>query len=297
MRLLNHLLYYGFIIPISLLPFRLLYIVSDGLFILFYRIVGYRKTVVVTNLKNSFPEKSEQEIKELTEQFYRHFCDLVLESLKVFTISEKEAKERMTFKNPEVINRHMDENKSVMLAGGHLNNWELFAVVVASVMKHKAVAIYKPLTSAYFDERMKATRGKFGLHMVSTKKVNEYFQAEASNLTATIFGIDQSPSNPSKCYWTTFLHQDTGVLFGCEKYAKEYNHAVVYGRINKEKRGYYNFEFLDVTSEPRQTASGEIMETITRLLEKDIIKAPQFWLWTHKRWKHKRPVELLQPAL
>jgi Kdo2-lipid IVA lauroyltransferase/acyltransferase len=296
MRLLNHLLYYGFIIPISLLPFPVLYIVSDGLFVLFYYVVGYRKEVVVTNLKNSFPEKTEKQIEEITKKFYQHFCDLVLESLKVFTISEKSAKERMIFKNPEVINNYVDKNRSVLLAGGHMNNWELFAVVVASVMEHKAVAIYKPLSSAYFDERMKSTRGKFGLKMLSTKKVNEYFQSETQNLTATIFGIDQSPPFPDKCYWTNFLNQDTGVLFGCEKYAKEYNHAVVYGRINKERRGFYSFEFLDVTDKPQETAHGEIMEMVTRQLEKDIINAPQFWLWTHKRWKHKRPANYAPPT-
>lgn len=235
-------------------------------------------------------------MEDLSEQFYRHFCDLILESLKVFTISEKEAKARMTFKNPEVINRYVNENRSVILAGGHMNNWELFAVVVASVMKHRAVAIYKPLSSEYFDERMKTTRGKFGLQMISTKKVKEFFETKSTNLTATIFGVDQSPPFPDRCYWTTFLNQDTGVLFGCEKYAKEFNLPVVYGRINKERRGYYNFEFLDITSEPRQTALGDIMENLTRQLEKDIIKAPQYWLWTHKRWKHKRPVELIQPA-
>ncbi|MFM8758980.1 MAG: lysophospholipid acyltransferase family protein [Methylophilaceae bacterium] len=291
MRLLNHLLYYGFIIPISLLPFRALYVLSDGLYLILFRGIGYRKQVVQQNLRNSFPEKSNEEIDELTRLFYKHFCDLILESLKVFTISQQQANERMLFKNPEVINKYASENRNVMLAGGHMNNWELFAVAVAGLIKHKAVALYKPLTSQYFDQRMRESRGKFGLQMVSTKNAKEYFETPSTQPTATIFGVDQSPPNPSKCYWTTFLNQDTGVLFGCEKFAKEYNHAVVYGRINKEKRGYYSFEFIDISAIPQQTAHGEIMEAITRLLEKDIMRAPQYWLWTHKRWKHKRSAE------
>ncbi|MBS1553827.1 MAG: lysophospholipid acyltransferase family protein [Bacteroidetes bacterium] len=291
MRLLNHLLYYGIIIPISLLPFRALYVLSDGLYLILFKGIGYRKQVVQQNLRNSFPDKSTEEINELTRLFYGHFCDLILESLKVFTISQKQANERMLFKNPEVINKYASENRNVMLAGGHMNNWELFAVAVAGLIEHKAVALYKPLTSQYFDQRMRESRGKFGLQMVSTKNAKEYFETPSTQPTATIFGVDQSPPNPSKCYWTTFLNQDTGVLFGCEKFAKEYNHAVVYGRINKEKRGYYSFEFIDISATTQQSAHGEIMEAVTRLLEKDIMRAPQYWLWTHKRWKHKRPAE------
>ena len=289
MRALNYLLYYGFIIPLSLLPFRVLYIISDGLYFLFYYVIRYRKEVVVTNIKNSFPTKTDEEIEFITKRFYAHFCDLVLESLKIFTISEKDAKKRMCFKNPELLNRFAQQHKSVIIMGGHSNNWEMLAVTVAGAMKHKAQAIYKPLSSLFFDKRMRATRGKFGLNMISTKKVKEYFEKEKGNLSATIFGIDQSPGNPEKCYWTTFLNQDTGVLFGAEKFAKEYNYAVVYGRINKESRGYYSFEFLDITDSPQQTNHGEITEKATRMIETDIIANPQYWLWTHKRWKHKRP--------
>lgn len=294
MRLLNHLLFYGFIIPISLLPFRILYVVSDGLYWLLYRTAGYRKKVVQQNMRNSFPSKTSEEIEELTRLFYRHFCDLVLESLKLFTISQEDANERMHFKNPEVINKYARENRCVMLAGGHLNNWELLAVAIPGLIEHSAVALYKPLTSAYFEQRMRESRGKFGLQLISTKKAKEFFEAVSPKATATIFGVDQSPPNPAKCYWTTFLNQDTGVQFGCERFAKEYDHAVVYGRINKEKRGYYSFEFFDITDKPRETKHGEIMEAITRQLEKDILEAPEYWLWTHKRWKHQRPTE--QPA-
>ena len=129
--------------------------------------------------------------------------------------------------------------------------------------------------------------------MISTKIVKEVFEEEKNHLTATIFGMDQSPPHPDKCYWTTFLHQDTGVLFGTEKYAKEYNYPVVFGRLHKEKRGHYVLEFSDVCDSPRQTSYGEISEKITRLLEADILEKPQFWLWTHKRWKHKRPANTL----
>lgn len=289
MNILNALLYYLVIIPISLLPFPVLYGLSNFIFFVFYYLIGYRKKVVLGNIQRSFPNKTAKEQEEICKKFYKHFCDLILESLKAFTISEKEVLKRVTCKNPEGINKYFDQGKSVIIAGGHYNNWEIFAVAVDKLIKHQVVGIYKPLTNKYFDEKMRVTRGKYGLEMISTKSVKQYLDQHLNDLTATIFAIDQSPSNPNSAYWTTFLNQDTGVLFGTEKYAKDYNYPVVFGRINKEKRGHYSFEFFDVTDKPQETAYGEITEKITRMLETDINKQPEYWLWSHRRWKHKRP--------
>ncbi|MES2139792.1 MAG: lysophospholipid acyltransferase family protein [Bacteroidota bacterium] len=289
MIVFNALLYYLVIIPISLLPFPLLYALSDGLYILFYFMLGYRKKVVLQNIRNSFPDKTEKEHIEICKKFYRHFCDLVVESLKTFTISEKEVLKRVICINPELIDKYFDQKRSVIIAGGHYNNWEIFAVAVDALIKHKTVGIYKPLSNKYFDDKMRSTRGKYGLEMISTKDVKTFFDTHINVLTATIFGTDQSPSNPNNAYWMKFLNQDTGVLFGAEKFAKEYNYPVVYGRLNKLKRGHYSLDFTDVTDTPKETAYGEITEKITLLLEKDIQAIPQYWLWTHRRWKHKRP--------
>lgn len=289
MIVFNALLYYLVIIPISLLPFPLLYALSDGLYVLFYYMLGYRKKVVLQNIRNSFPDKTEKEHIEICKKFYRHFCDLVVESLKTFTISEKEVLKRVICTNPEVIDKYFDQKRSVIIAGGHYNNWEIFAVAVDALIKHKTVGIYKPLSNKYFDGKMRGTRSKYGLEMISTKEVKPFFDKHINVLTATIFGTDQSPSNPNNAYWMKFLNQDTGVLFGAEKFAKEYNYPVVYGRLNKLKRGHYSLDFTDVTDTPTETAYGEITEKITLLLEKDIQAIPQYWLWTHRRWKHKRP--------
>ncbi len=288
MNLLNHLFYYGIIIPISSLPFLFLYGLSDAMYYLMFYAVGYRKKVVFKNIRNSFPEMTAAEHTRIAKKFYRHFCDLTLESLKVFTISQQEVNDRMIVKNPEVVDKYFEQGRSIIIAGGHYNNWELFAVAIDAAIKHQTIAIYKPLTSKYFDEKMRATRSKYGLRMISTKKVKEVFEAERNNLTATIFGMDQSPPYTAKCHWMTFLNQETGVLFGTEKYSKEYNYPVVYARINKEKRGHYSFEFFDAFDEPQKTSTGEITEKITRMLERDIVDKPEYWLWSHKRWKHKQ---------
>jgi KDO2-lipid IV(A) lauroyltransferase len=289
MNIVNRILYYLVILPISSMPFPVLYLLSDFLYLILYRVMGYRKKIVLGNIQRSFPEKTEKEHLEICRKFYHHFCDLVVESLKTFTISQKQIEKRVVFKNSQVLNKYFDDNKSVVIAGGHYNNWEIFAVAVDALIKHKAIGIYKPLSNKYFDEKMRKTRSKYGLYMISTRDVKRVFDQEINNLTGTIFAIDQSPSNAENCYWMEFLNQDTGILFGAEKYAKEYNYPVVYGRINKEKRGHYSFEFFDVCDQPRETAYGEISEKVTRMLEQDIRNQPEYWLWTHRRWKHKKP--------
>jgi KDO2-lipid IV(A) lauroyltransferase len=232
---------------------------------------------------------SSKEQKEICRKFYKHFCDLILESIKTFTISDSQVKKRVVFKNPELMNNYYDKGRSIIIAGGHYNNWELFAVAFDDLIKHHAVGIYKPLNDKFFNDKLLKTRSKYGLQMLSTKKVKHFFEENKNMLSAVIFAIDQSPSNPKSAYWMKFLNQDTGVLFGAEKYAVEYNYVVLYGRINKEKRGYYSFEMFDVSDEPTKTGYGEITRTVTELLEKDILKQPEYWLWSHRRWKHKKP--------
>lgn len=293
MNFFNVLFYYGILIPISYLPYPVLYVLSDGLYVLLFRIVGYRKAVVVKNINNSFPERSEAERLQIAGAFYEHLCDLIVESIKVFTISEKQIHQRMKIVNPEYIDRFFTKNQSVILAGGHYNNWELFAVAIDAAIKHQAVAIYKPLSNLYFDEKMRSSRGKYGLKMISTKATKQEFE-KTDSLRVIIFGIDQFPGSHRNCYWANFLNQDTAMIFGTEKYAKEYNYPVLSGRINKVKRGHYEFEFTDAIETPQATGYGEITERINHLLENDIILKPQYWLWSHKRWKLPRPVEHVQ---
>jgi Kdo2-lipid IVA lauroyltransferase/acyltransferase len=270
MRFLNLCFFYGVLIPISRLPYQVLYFLSDGLYIIIYKLIGYRKKVVLQNIANSFPDKTSSEHQQIVKGYYKHLCDLVVESIKVFTISDAQVKERFTIINPEYIDRFYDKRQSVILAGGHYNNWELFAVAIDAPIKHKAVAIYKRLHNAFFDEKMRTSRSKYGLKMISTKSTRAEFEKD-DGLRVIIFGIDQYPSRSMNCYWGQFLNQDTAMIFGAEKYAKEYNYPVLSGRINKIKRGYYSFEFTDAIEEPRQTGHGEITRRVNYLLERDII--------------------------
>lgn len=284
------LLFYLFIHPITLLPFRAIYALSDFLYYLIFYLVRYRRKVVFQNLRNSFPGKTESEINKIAKAFYRHFCDLTVESFKMFSITEKELRKRFVFNRMETLQELYHQNRNVILAGGHYNNWEVLAVACHFGIPHKCLALYKPLQNAWFDKKMRESRSRFGLNMWSIKQAKEMFEQEKNDLTAALFGVDQSPSNVNTCHWIKFLNQDTGVPFGAEKYARANNSAVVYGRILKLKRGHYCFETELVTSSPNEEPIGKIMEEITRLLEVDIINQPEYWLWSHKRWKRKKPV-------
>lgn len=288
---LNRILYWGLIKPVSLLPYPALYAVSGFLYLIFYRVFPYRKKIVTDNLKKSFPDKSEQEINRITSAFYRHFCDLIVESVKNFSISAQQAHSRLIQENPELINGYFEKGQRVIIAGGHYCNWELWAVAAKPALKHDVIGIYKRLSNAYFDRKMRESRGKFGLKLVPTKEIGDYMRIQSDVPDAIVFAVDQSPSNPKKAYWIQFLGRETAALFGTEKYATTYNLPVIWGHMTKRKRGYYSVRYELVCEKSSDTAHGEITTKLHQILEKDIRNAPEYWLWTHKRWKHKRPAE------
>ncbi len=285
--MVSRLLYYLVIKPLSLLPFWLLYRLSDGLYIILYRCLQYRKGVVRTNLENSFPHKTSKEIGQIEKAFYRHFCDLIVESIRLFSISESELKRRNKVLNPEALNQLYDEGRSVILVGGHFNNWETGAAILSSYVKHHIVGIYAPLSNPFFNAKILKSRERFGMEMLSKKSVKEGFESNKSILTATIFATDQSPTHSKNVHWTTFLNQPSAVLIGAERFAKYYDYPLVFVYIKKVKRGYYELEGKLLDKNPNKTKEGELTELHTRWLENQIIETPQFWLWTHKRWKRK----------
>lgn len=287
--MLSKLLYYLIIKPLSLLPFWVIYRISDLTFFIIYFIVGYRKQVVFGNIQRSFPEKSTKEVKVIMFNFYRHFCDLIFESIKGFSISSEEAQKRMGSVNTEIINNYGKQGKDVVLVGGHYGNWELFAVAVGPTINIKPIALFTPLANKFFDHKVKASRSRFGLNLLPSSKIRELMSEKSAEKRMIIFGSDQSPRKGQRAYWMTFLNQETGVQFGAEKFASEHNCAVVYGHIRRLKRGHFQIEYQAICDDANKTSYGEITKKHTRLLEAEIIKEPAYWLWSHKRWKHNRP--------
>ncbi|HZV71071.1 MAG TPA: lysophospholipid acyltransferase family protein [Saprospiraceae bacterium] len=282
------ILYYLVLVPVSILPFPVLHIVSRVFYVILFYVAGYRKKVVIANIRNSFPDKTSIECAVIAKQFYKHLCDVLLESQKIFTISKKQLANHIQCKNPKVVNQYYDQGRNVIIAVGHCNSWELMLTAFNTFFKHRAVVIYQPLRNKFFDRRMIQARSRQGTIMLPVREVKDFFNTPASELHATVFAIDQSPSNPEKSYWMKFLNQDTAVLFGTEYYAKAYDLPVIYARLKKLRRGYYELEFVEVSGKPVDTAHGEITEKVTHLLEQDIIAQPEYWLWSHRRWKHKK---------
>ncbi|MBN2213328.1 MAG: lysophospholipid acyltransferase family protein [Bacteroidales bacterium] len=274
---------------ITLLPLQVLYLLSDFFFLIIYYIARYRRKVVMMNLRNSFPEKSEDEIKTIARKFYRHLCDNFIESFYVLNMSDKEIRKRYLYRNPELLRQLLKKNKSIILVMGHYGNWDWLCSLPLYFDK-QVLAIYHPLTNRYFDELFNRIRNKFGVRLIQMKTAYREMLAAAKNhiLTITLFLADQRPAKRSIHYWTTFLNQETPVLMGSEAIAKKLNHAVVFADIRKIRRGYYHVAFSLVCENPDQTEEFEITETHTRLLEKIIIGKPDYWLWSHKRWKHNR---------
>ena len=287
--MLNKIIYGLIVYPVSRMPFPLLYVFSDFLFFVMFRLVGYRRKVVFDNLKNSFPEKEEKELSEIEKKFFKHFCDLIVESIKGFTISEEEVLKRMTYSNKEVLENLAKKNKSVTFIGGHFGNWELLAVTIAQTIPHTVKALYTPLKGKYWDDKITASRSRFGLKMFTIQNVKVLRDSLEGELSAVIFGSDQSPSNPKRAYWLKFLNQDTGVQFGAEKHAKDFDTAVIYGAITKNKRGYYNTEFIQLFENVGDLEYGAVIESFSKTLEEKIRENPHYYLWTHRRWKHKLP--------
>lgn len=290
--MLSKIAYYLLVYPISLLPLRIIYLFTDFFFLLIITVVPYRKKVIEGNLKRSFPAKTEREIKKIRNQFYRHFTDLLAEGVKNLSISENELRRRLTVQNPELMTALFEKNKSVLLVSGHYNNWEWLITGQNLLFKHQAVGIGMPMTSAFWDKKINERRNRFGMQILNSKNVRTAFEEMKNDVFATLILSDQSPGDARKAFWMEFLNQPTAVLFGCEQMAHQYNQAVVFFVLRKVKRGYYSMELKLITDNPLSTNWGEITKTHTQLLEQEIIENPQYWLWSHKRWKREVPADL-----
>jgi KDO2-lipid IV(A) lauroyltransferase len=291
---MNWLLYYCFVLPLSMLPLRILYVFSDALYLLFVTLIPYRKKVVVKNLKNSFANKSRREIKDLQRKFYRHFCDILVEGIKNLSISESNLRDRLKVVNPEIMEELYRKNKNVVLVSGHYNNWEWLISAQNFLFKHQAVGIGMPMSNKFWDEKVNERRQRFGMKVVHAKNFKEVVSKNSEKPMAVLTLSDQSPIDSRKSYWTKFLNQQTAVLFGAEQMAHSYDMAVVYFVIEKLKRGYYQMRLELITKDPSMCVWGEITEGHVRLLEEDIQRQPECWIWSHKRWKREIPADLEQ---
>ncbi len=283
-------IFYGLSWPLLRLPLNILYLLSDLFFILSFYFPGYRKKVVFNNLHNSFPEKTDKEIRKIARAFYQHMCDSLIESFAAVNMSKEQISRRCVWKNPEILENYFLKGRSVISVFGHYGNWEWFSGLPLYT-NYTVLALYRPLRNSHFDRFMKSLRQKYGLKAIPVRRgyqvIREYQRKRVP--TVTYFLSDQRPARDKIGYWTRFLNQDTPVMLGAERIARRLNQVVVFFSVNKLKRGYYEVEIIPVTEQPQSTADYEITGMHLRLLEEQITRNPEYWLWSHKRWKHKKP--------
>jgi KDO2-lipid IV(A) lauroyltransferase len=292
MDAISYYIFFGINWIITLLPLRVLYVVSDLLYYVLYYVVGYRRKVVTLNLKNSFPEKTDDELKNIEKKFYRHLGDLIIETLKLTHMSVEEQNRRFTYSNLEVIDKLRGDKRDVIAVLGHYNNWE-WPTLLPYYLKYKTVIIYKPLQNKYFNSFVNKQRSKFGIVLTPTSLViREILNYRKNNInTLSVFISDQIPARDDIKYWTTFLNQDTAVFTGAGKIAAKYDMAIVFFHIQKIKRGYYNLNVELLDEHTAGLSENSITEKHVRRLEQIIKEKPEYWIWSHRRWKHKKPAE------
>ena len=286
MQKVGYYLVYPMIWSISKLPFPLLYRISDFFFLVVYYLVQYRKKLVLKNLQLVFPEKQIKELKELRRQFYRHFTDLLMEIIKTFTISSEELDEHFQYENLELLEDLKKKGRSVIVMGSHYANWE-WALKFGVNIGMNGYVVYAPIKNEMFSKKIIKTRERFGIELVSKSITFKKIEENRHNNIQGLYGLvsDQSPRLSKAYYWTEFLGNRVPVLTGSEVLAKKYNMAIVFGRIEKIKRGYYKMSFEMLSEHPNEFPNYELTEHYLSICEKQIREQPQYYLWTHNRFK------------
>jgi Kdo2-lipid IVA lauroyltransferase/acyltransferase len=277
---------------ITLLPLSILYLVSYPLYFFLFYFPSYRREVVNTNLRNSFPSKNDDEIRIIEKRFYKHLSDLIIEVLKLTHMGAKQFKRRFVVENPEVLEKLLTENRDIIAVLGHYNNWEWLGCL-PYYTDYKAVSIYKPLKNKYFDTFINNLREKHGMVLTPMSIIiREIIKDRSQNInTVSAFISDQSPVKADIKYWTRFLNQDTPVFIGAEKVASKYDMAVVFFNISKVKRGYYKMAVELLFDHTAGLPYYAITEAHVRRLEEIITENPEYWIWSHRRWKHKKEIK------
>jgi KDO2-lipid IV(A) lauroyltransferase len=275
---------------IALLPMRVLQGFATISYYIIYYILEYRKEVVQNNLTNSFPEKSATEIRKLKKAFFRYFADLIFEVVKLSNISEKELNKRVKFNNLELVTNFIDKEQSILACTGHYGNWELGIMALGLKVPAKAYVIYKPLNNEIFDRWLFQTRTKTGNLFIPMRQTLRSLAATRNQTTMLCFAGDQTPIKDEAKVWIDFLNQPTAVIVGVEKIAFQTDRPVVYFNMQRVRRGYYEVDCHLVADKPSLTSEYQITKRNFALLEQIINKEPAYWLWSHRRWKHK-PVD------
>jgi len=279
-----------FLKALSYLPLPILYLLSDIFYVLVFYLIGYRKKVVFRNLRNAFPKKAEKEIYTIAQKYYHHFCDITVETLKMHRLPYAKMRKHVQFRNPELLDIHGKKGNGVIVLSAHYNNWEWTSCFQKQLENLEIIAVYSPMRkNAPMNAYMLSMREQYGGKGVP---MNQAPRAGLSINRGPIYNIlwlaaDQTPPAGSQ-YWTTFLNQETPFFSGPQKIALKTNSPVFYQHIHKIKRGRYVVEFIEISPAPKQEGEHDILLDYVDIIEQIIKEQPEYWLWSHRRWKHKR---------
>lgn len=278
------------LISLAHLPLGVLYVLGKGIYVLMAYVVRYRKRVVLENLRNSFPEKSAVEIARLAQQFYWHFAQVMVETIKLAAMPATELKKRVLFRNPEVLERHFAAGRTVLGLSSHAGNWEWVLTSGAVWLSAHADGVYKPLSNPFFEHFLYQLRTRTGAGLIPMRDTLRDMLQRKGEVRVVSMLSDQAAGPEDRPFWTTFMHQDAGFYTSTERLAGRFRCPVVYVSIRRVRRGYYEIiltELYDGDS-PLEPNSFPITAAFVRQLEQDIKLCPADYLWTHRRWKHKR---------
>lgn len=282
------LLFIAFVFLIGIIPFSIIYVVSDLIRFFLFRVFKYRRIVVEKNLRESFPDRSEKEIQELVSKFYTNLSDVLIEGIKAFTMTRKQIIERHYVVNPEIVDQFNKEGRSIIAVPCHYGNWEWGSMSGSLQLPQQNVVFYKPLSNKTIDRFVRWSRAKYDSKLVSIYITARVFIEYAPQNSVFIMASDQSPSNIDKAYWVKFLGRDTAFLHGPEVYARKFNLPVVFVDIQRKRRGFYELELSIISDDSTKLKEGEITQRYAKKLETAILNKPENWLWSHRRWKHSK---------
>ena len=274
----------------SLLPLSVLYMISDIiLYPLVYYVARYRLKVVRKNLRNSFPDKSHDELKNIEKKFYHHFADLIVEVVYGYRVGDEEMRERVVFENVDLVEHLASKTHGVIAYLGHMGNWEWLVDLNKRFLNPAMVEynVYRQLKNPASDKMMLELRSKRGGECIEKKQLLRKLVALRRSEHPFVVGMlsDQKPSKRSSYVWTQFLNQETAFLDGSEVLAHKFGFSAVYAHIWSPKRGYYRIRFEQITDDPELMQPEEMTKRYAELLEQNICAQPEQWLWTHNRWK------------
>jgi KDO2-lipid IV(A) lauroyltransferase len=287
MKVITAVLFFIFIWLFALIPFFLLYQISNVFYWLLYHVFGYRKKIILKNLTECFPTKSEKEIKALLPSVYKNITDNILEGIKAFTMTSKQIVKRHKIVNPEIFEDYFKKGQSIIAVAGHYGNWEWGSISASLQTNYNMVALYKPLSNKLIDNFIRKSRQRSGTVLASMFETSETFKKYKDTPSVFLMAADQSPGRKyiEKAHWINFLGRDTAFLHGPEKYAKNNNYPVMYVDVQRIRRGYYEIELSILADKPMELKDGESTARFAKKLESIIYTEPVNWLWSHNRWK------------